>query len=269
MRDPLLGLAGVSCRYRIPGGGFRTSLRDVSLAVRPGERLAVIGRSGAGKTTLASVMAGVLEPYAGRVERGEALAPGGRSLPVGLVTQNPEDTFTSPLVREEMSAVLENLGWEADEADRAVDGMLARSGLAEKAASPPSALSGGQKQILAAASILIASPLLLLLDEPLSLLDARARDAVGALLNERSGEGATVLFSAEVMDVTGADRVVVLHEGAVAWQGGRDALPLREDILSGWGLRVPDLTRLAGILGTDVGTPRLWTPRRLAEELCP
>lgn len=88
-------------------------------------------------------------------------------------------------------------------------------------------------------------------------------------MDERRGDGATVLFGADVEDVAGADRVVVLREGTVAWQGDRDELPLDETAVAEWGLRVPDLTRLAGILGADGGSPRLWSPRGLAEVLCP
>ncbi len=269
----LVGLDAVSCRHPLPGGGERTALREVSLQVRPGEFLVVLGAAGAGKSTLAGLLAGVLTPSAGRIRRDGGSPPAtGASLPVGLVTENPEDTFTSPLVREEMGIVLENLQWEDGEIDRAVEEMLGHTGLAPLADSHPARLSGGQKQLLAVASILIARPRLLVLDEPLSLLDHRGREEVSRLLSTAWGrEGRSVVYlSSEVQDALRGDRVVVLGAGKVVWEGAPGDLPLGEEALSRWGLRVPDLTALAVLLDLE-GTEeagRLWRPGALAEVLC-
>ena len=142
---PLLALENVSFRYPLPGGGERTALEGVSLEVGEDETLVVLGAGGAGKTTLAAVLAGLLEPAEGKVVRGDSFgAERDRRLPVGLVTQNPEDTFTSPLVREEMGLALQNLDWDDGRIDRSVDGMLAEIGLEGHGDAPPSTLSGGQ-----------------------------------------------------------------------------------------------------------------------------
>jgi energy-coupling factor transporter ATP-binding protein EcfA2 len=270
MPNQLIRLEKVSHRFRLPGGATRAALENVTLHVAEGETVVVAGAGGSGKTTLAAVLAGVLLPEEGAVTRADALVGTNRQLGVGLVTQNPEDTFTSPSVREEMAVVLENLEWEHPEITRAVDDMLALIGLSERGSSPPSGLSGGQKQLLAAASILIAAPRLLLLDEPLSLLDARARRELGALLGDRKESGATVYFSSDVDDIVRGSRVVVLAEGRIAWDGPPEEFPLDSPLLSRWGLRQPDLTRLATLMGPSLtgDAPRIWTPGELAEELC-
>jgi energy-coupling factor transporter ATP-binding protein EcfA2 len=247
----LIELRDVSCSYPLLDGERRTALREVSLEVREGEVLVVLGAGGAGKTTLACVLAGVTAPEAGTVRRGPALSgQGDSSLPVGLVTQNPEDTFTSPVVREEMGLILQNLEWADGEIDRAVDAMLAEVGLGGHAEVSPTLLSGGQKQILALASTLIADPALLVLDEPLSLLDRRGREEVSTLLSRRSERAgrAEVYLSSEVGDALRGDRTIVLARGGVAWEGPSAELPLSEDALAEWGLLTPDLSLLAGLL---------------------
>jgi len=177
--ETLIELRDVTCRRRRQGGGVETALEGVSLRLRAGENLVVLGAGGAGKTTLASVLAGVIAPTEGEVVRGAALERrDAATLPLGLIAQNPEDTFTSPVVREEMGLVLQNLDWDDAELDRAVDAMLAEVGLEEYAASHPALLSGGQKQLLAAASIVIADPHLLVLDEPLSGIESSSSSSL-------------------------------------------------------------------------------------------
>jgi energy-coupling factor transport system ATP-binding protein len=268
-----MALDGVSVSYRLPGGAKRKALDNLSLEIREHENLAVLGAGGAGKTTLACLLAGAIGPGEGGLLRGDSLQAGdGAFLPVGLVTQNPEDTFTSPLVREEMGMVLENLDREGDEIDRLVEEMLAEVGLDGHADHPPSLLSGGQKQLLALASVLIAEPRLLLLDEPLSLLDPRGRREVEALVSRRGkpAGGAVVTFTSEVDEVRGCDRVVVLSGGRAVWQGEPGHLPLDEGTLSAWGLVVPDLVKLGGLLGLDgaSGKATLRDFREMAGLLC-
>ncbi|HEY5998164.1 MAG TPA: ATP-binding cassette domain-containing protein [bacterium] len=230
----------VSFSYPLPGGGARPALRDLSLDVRPGETLVVLGANGAGKSTLALLLADAAAPAAGEIRREAPAATGPPTLPVGLVTQNPEDCFSTPLVREEMGVVLENLGRDWGSIDRDVGAMLAEIGLAGHADAHPARLSGGQKQLLAIASVLIAAPPLLVLDEPLTLLDAQARAEVDRLLARGRGPGAaTVFLTSEVEDAARGTRIVVLHKGAVAWEGAPADLPRGVEALAQWGLLPP------------------------------
>ena len=270
--ETVIELRDVTCRRRRQGGEVETALEGVSLQLRAGENLVVLGAGGAGKTTLALVLAGVTAPTEGEAVRGAPLESRDAStLPLGLIAQNPEDTFTSPVVREEMGLVLQNLDWDDTRLDRAVDAMLAEVGLEEYADSQPALLSGGQKQLLAAASIIIADPHLLILDEPLSLLDRRGRDEVNALVAGRAQrrDRSMVYLSSEVEDALRGERVVVLAKGRVAWEGEREDFPLEEDILSGWGLHIPDLSALAALLFSedDPRRKRIWVPGELARHL--
>lgn len=269
----LIALKDVSYRYALPDGGVRAALDGASLSLRRGERVVVLGAAGSGKTTLALLLAGIFEPAGGTVERDGLLQDrSGRCLAAGLVTQNPEDTFTSPVVREEMGMVLQNLSWEDGEIDGAVDSMLEETGLGEYADSPPALLSGGQKQLLALASVLIADPSLLILDEPLSLLDSRGRAEVSSLISGKGhgGERSLIYLSSEVEDALFADRVAVLFRGRMVWEGPRGDLPVDETSLSTWGLVPPDLSRVFSLLfpGRESERGGLWRPRELAEFLC-
>jgi energy-coupling factor transport system ATP-binding protein len=235
--DPVVALSRVSFSHPLPAGGSRPALRDLSLAVSPGESLVVLGANGAGKSTLAHLLAGVLAPTAGEVRRAPPAADGPPLLPVGLVTQNPEDCFSTPLVREEMGVVLENLERDPEAIDREVSAMLAEVGLAGHAEAHPARLSGGQKQLLAIASVLVAMPPLLVLDEPLTLLDAPSRAEVDRLLTRARGPGAaTVFLTSEVEDAARGTRLVILHAGAVVWEGAPSALPQDPETLGQWGL---------------------------------
>jgi energy-coupling factor transport system ATP-binding protein len=268
----LLELRDVTCRRRGAEGGEEISLAGVSLQVREGEILVVLGAAGAGKTTLAAVLAGVTRAAEGELVRKDSLGQeDGSNLPIGLIAQNPEDTFTSPVVREEMGLVLQNLEWDDGKIDQAVDAMLAEVRLKEYADTHPALLSGGQKQLLAAASIIIAEPTLLILDEPLSLLDSRGREEVETLLARRGERGSrtAVFLSSEVEDVLRGDRIVVLSGGRLVWEGKRDDFPLSPEVLSPWGLLPPDLTCLAQLLfpSEDSRRRRIWTPEALAGAL--
>ncbi|MHB8834295.1 MAG: ABC transporter ATP-binding protein [Candidatus Methylomirabilia bacterium] len=240
--DPLVSLLGVSFSYPLPSGGSRPALRGVSLAVLPGESLVVLGASGAGKSTLAALLAGVAAPTEGTVVREAPAADDSRPvLPAGLVTQNPEDCFSSPVVVEEMGVVLENLERDLGEIDRAIAGMLAETGLTGHAQSHPGQLSGGQKQLLAIASVLIAEPPLLVLDEPLTLLDAPARAEVEKLLaRSRVAGSATVFLTSEVEETARGERVLVLHRGSLVWEGAPGDLPTDKTTLEAWGLLPPE-----------------------------
>jgi len=239
---PLVSLSRVSFSYPLPGGGARPALRDVSLEIRPGESVVVLGANGAGKSTLAALLAGVAVPTEGTIDRATAAADDARPvLPAVLVTQNPEDCFSSPIVLEEMGVVLENLERDPAEIDRAVAGMLAEIGLAGHALSHPGQLSGGQKQLLAIASVLIAEPPLLVLDEPLTLLDGPARAEVEKLLaRSRAAGSATVFFTSEVEEIARGERALVLHRGSVVWEGAPAGLPLDNLTLESWGLLPPE-----------------------------
>jgi molybdate transport system ATP-binding protein len=216
----------LSASLAVRRGGLEVA---VDLDVADGEVLAVLGPNGAGKSTVLRVLAGLLRPDAGRVDvdgavwddaaAGAHLPPHERSL--GMV-------FQDHLLFPHLSAVdnvafgLRTRGVRRPEARRRAGEWLDRVGLEGLGARRPGQLSGGQAQRTALARALVTDPALLLLDEPLSALDARTRLTVRAELRRHLGEfgGSTVLVSHDPVDAMAlADRVVVVEEGRVVQSG--------------------------------------------------
>jgi iron complex transport system ATP-binding protein len=196
----------------------KTVLSDVDLSVRAGERLALLGSNGSGKTTLLRALAGLAAPLRGEVRWGDRALPEGRARCrlVGYVPQSePPPPFT---VRQ-----LVTLGLGADgppgEADAArVTEVLAEEGLRDLADRPCTAISGGEWQRAVIARALVASPALLLLDEPTSHLDPARR----AFLLERLGklrEQAVILATHDLDLASSCDVVTLLGAGRAMFSG--------------------------------------------------
>ncbi|MGY1601435.1 ABC transporter ATP-binding protein [Geodermatophilus sp. SYSU D00815] len=200
---------------------------DIDLDVADGEVLAVLGPNGAGKSTVLRVLAGLLPPDTGRVvvdgrtwdDDGVHLAPHERAL--GMVFQD-HLLFPHLSAADNVAFGLRTRGVPRTEARRRAGEWLARVGLGGLADHRPGQLSGGQAQRTALARALAPEPALLLLDEPLSALDARTRLAVRAELHRHLAEfpGSTVLVTHDPVDAMAlADRVLVLEEGRVVQSG--------------------------------------------------
>ncbi|WP_448190470.1 energy-coupling factor ABC transporter ATP-binding protein [Azospirillum sp. sgz301742] len=195
--------------------GEREVLRgiDLSLAER---RVAVVGSNGSGKSTLARLLNGLLVPSEGTVlvdgidTRRDGKAVRRR---VGFVFQDPDMQIVYPTVEEDIAFGLKNLRLPRDEITRRVDAALARFGLTGHRTWPAHLLSGGQKQLLAIASVLVLEPAYVVFDEPTTLLDLRNRRHIGRVI--RDLPETAILVSHDLDLVAEADRVIVLDEGRV------------------------------------------------------
>lgn len=199
---------------------------DVSLTAQPGDVVALVGPNGAGKTTMLRAVAGLLALASGSVTIGGSLVdepstgtwvPPHRR-PVGFVFQDLR-LFPHLNVVDNVAYGLRRRGVERHEARRRATDWLERIGIADLDAARPTTLSGGQAQRVALARALVLDPEVLLLDEPLSALDADARMAIRGELRRHLAavRGTTLLIAHDLIDVVGlATRVVVLEEGRVA-----------------------------------------------------
>lgn len=217
-----------------PAPGQPPILNDLSLSFETGVHTALMGPNGSGKSTLALLIKGLLLPAQGviRVE-GISASSGERERlevmkRVGLVFQNPDNTFVSTTVERELAFGLENLGIPGAEMRRRVDETLSRFELEEYRHTNPSHLSGGEKQRLALACVMIMQPAYLILDEPTSLLDPGSRSHILGLIRDQANSGATVIhitqFASEALH---ADRAVVLTETGIC-RDGPPSLVLRD-----------------------------------------
>ncbi|MEU2350099.1 ABC transporter ATP-binding protein [Modestobacter sp. NPDC049651] len=210
--DPARGieLTGVGHAY-----GERTVLAGLDLHLTE-RRIGVVGANGSGKSTFARLLNGLVVPTAGRVlvdgldTRSQLRAVRRR---VGFVFQDPDAQIVHPTVAEDVAYGLENLGVPAAERAERVAEVLARYGLAGHADHPAHLLSGGQKQLLAIAGVLVMRPARIVFDEPTTLLDLVNARRVARVIEELDQSVVVVTHQLDLLD--GFDRVLVVDGGRV------------------------------------------------------
>jgi biotin transport system ATP-binding protein len=203
-------LRGVSHAY-----GERPVLADLDLRLTE-HRIGVVGANGSGKSTLARLLNGLVLPTAGRVlvdgldTRTDVRAVRRR---VGFVFQDPDAQIVHPTVAEDVAFGLENQGVPAAERDARVAEVLDRYGLAGHADHPAHLLSGGQKQLLAIAGVLVMRPARIVFDEPTTLLDLVNARRVARLIAALEQQVLVVTHQLDLLDEF--DRVLVVDGGRV------------------------------------------------------
>lgn len=250
------------------------ALKGVSVDIRDGEYVAVLGHNGSGKSTFAKLLNLILEPTEGRLvidgvdltdhelSDDEILALRRK---VGMVFQNPDNQLVATIVEEDVAFGPENLGVPMPELRERVDNAIAAVGMTQYAQHEPHRLSGGQKQRVAIAGVIAMMPKCIIFDESTAMLDPSGRrevlDTIRMLNRER---GITVLNITHYMDEAAlADRVLVINDGELLMDGTPDEIFAERDRLQAVGLEVPQCAELvyrlraAGlrIEGDSISTP--------------
>jgi len=233
-------------RYAYPDGTL--AIDGVDVTVEAGERVALLGPNGAGKSTLLQLLGGLVEPEAGTVryfeDTTDADAVRDR---LSVLTQNPADYLFNPTVREDLAYGPAQQDSTQREVDRRVERMADRLDLGDLLSNPPFRLSGGQQRRAALASALTVEPDVLLLDEPVSNVDAANRAEILALLDELADEGVTLVTSTPDTELVPhvADRVVLLDAaGTVVARGPTREILTDAALLSDCDMRPPQVVRL-------------------------
>ena len=247
------------------------ALDNVSLHIKKGEFVAVLGSNGSGKSTFAKHLNALLVPEEGRVlVNGYDTSDEAHYLNVrqscGMVFQNPDNQIIGQTVEEEVAFGPENMGIPTEEMEKRVTGALAAVGLEKERFNSPGRLSGGQKQRVAIAGILAMKPACIVLDEPTAMLDPQGRREVIATAHElNKREGITFILITHYMnEAAGADRIIVMDHGRPVMDGTPRGIFSREDELKRFKLEVPAITAL----GHKMGFKRtVLTEEEFAEEL--
>jgi energy-coupling factor transport system ATP-binding protein len=245
-------LEDVHHTYTSPNGEPVQALRGVSLAVEPGEYVAILGHNGSGKSTLAKHLNALLLPTSGAVwvkhwnTQERSHWPVIRAT-VGMVFQTPDNQIVATIVEEDVAFGPENLGVPRPEMVRRVDWALEQVDMTDYRHRAPHLLSGGQKQRVCIAGVLAMQPEVLVLDESTAMLDPLGRNEVLATVRRLNREqGVTVVAITHFMrEAVEADRVLIMADGQVALEGVPRDLFRQADRLRALHLDVPQPTELA------------------------
>ena len=246
----------------LPGTSPAPALQSIDLCLPAGQLLAVMGPTGAGKTTLCLALNGLVPRATGGILRGNVWVAGynTRHQPVaelatrvGLVFQDSESQLFNMTVEDEVAFGPENLGLPADEIEQRVDWALQVVGLSDLRTHSPAQLSGGQQRRLALAAALAMQPRVLVLDEPTADLDPLGRQAIMAVIAGLRQQGMTIVMATQDAEIVAelADRVAVLDAGRLVLEGTPAQVFAQVDRLHNLGVEVPQVTELSRRLGIE------------------
>jgi energy-coupling factor transporter ATPase len=248
-------------RYDTAGGydrKFPWALDNVSLDIKKGEFVALIGANGSGKSTLLRHINGLLIPTEGDVWVNSLNTRDSRNISnirssVGMVFQSPDAQIVATVVEEEVAFGPENLGVPRDQLKDRVNRALEQVGLADLRKRPTHYLSAGQKQLLAIASALSMHPQCLVLDEATSSLDPLSRSRFLEIIAALHESGITVITATHRMDEAAlATRVVALEKGAIGLQGTPRQVFSERELLISMKLDIPEAMKISRHVASHV-----------------
>lgn len=241
--------------------GVTRAVDGVTMEIKRGDFVAILGHNGSGKSTIAKMINAILEPTDGTLfVNGIDVTDPDKVWEVrqsaGMVFQNPDNQIIATVVEEDVAFGPENLGVPEKEIWTRVEESLKAVGMTEYRYHSPNKLSGGQKQRVAIAGIMAMKPKCIVLDEPTAMLDPNGRKEVLRTLQELNRiEKVTVLLITHYMDeVIEADKVIVMDDGKIVMQGTPREVFSRVAELKEHRLDVPQVTELADELQKE-GVP--------------
>ncbi|MCX0399893.1 energy-coupling factor transporter ATPase [Clostridium perfringens] len=230
----------------------KVAINHVSMEVKKGEFLVILGHNGSGKSTMAKHMNALLLPSGGKIYVDGLDTSDIENLwevrrRAGMVFQNPDNQLVATIVEEDVAFGPENLGVDPKEIRERVDDSLKAVGMYEYRKHAPHLLSGGQKQRIAIAGILAMRPKCIVLDEPTAMLDPSGRNEVMKTIKEVNKKfGITIILITHYMDEAAqADRIIVMDKGEKVMEGVPREIFSQVEKIKSIGLDVPQVTELA------------------------
>lgn len=255
-------MENVSFSYRKGTSAEVKAVKNLSLSVSEGQFVALAGRNGSGKSTVARLLNGLLLPDEGTVEVDGFFTNNKKSLfdirsRLGVVFQNPDNQTVATIIEDDVAFGPENLGLKPELIRQRVDWALKSVGMYEHREGTPFRLSGGQKQRVAIAGVLALKPKIMVLDESTSMLDPIGRAEVLKVVKDlNKNEKMTVIMITHFMEEAAlADRIIVMDGGEAILDGGAEIFQNEHAIVNA-GLQPPFAARLCAKLrarGVPVG----------------
>lgn len=236
-------------------------LQDFNLEISDGEFIALIGHNGSGKSTIAKIIMGLLEPLKGNLiidgVKIDSLSNNEEAFDkfrenMGIIFQNPDNQFVGVTVRDDIAFGLENRQVPREEMIKRIDESLEKVSMTEFDHANPEALSGGQKQRVAIAGALAMDTNLLIFDESTSMLDPKGTKEVNEMIRMiRKQENKTIIvITHNLEEVKFADRVIVLNKGKIVLDSTPKEVFKHSDILVDAGLKTLDSLEILNELNT-------------------
>lgn len=239
-------------RYDGEEHSYKNVINNVTLSIKRGEFVALLGHNGSGKSTMAKLLNALLVPTEGKVyidgiDTSEESTCFDIRKKVGLVLQNPDNQLVASIVEEDVAFGPENLGIKPQEIRKRVDSALKAVDMYDYRTHASFKLSGGQKQRVAIAGIIAMQPECIVLDEPTAMLDPQGRQEVlDAVMRLNKEMNITVVLITHYMDeAVLADRIVVMDNGEIITQGNPREVFSQVELLKKHRLDVPQATELA------------------------
>jgi len=235
-------------RFRYPNGV--EALKGVSLVIKNGEFVAIMGQNGAGKTTLVKHFNGLLKPSEGTVRMDGVettkTSVAALSRNAGFVFQNPDHQLFSETVEEEISFALKNFGFDEETIEERITWALNLLGLVQYRKTSPFLLSGGERKRVALASVLAWNPETLILDEPTIGQDYQQKEKLRQFIVQMQAQGKTVVIVTHDVEFVAEcnPRVVLMKEGAVIADGGGREILTTPEVLAQSSIVLPQIGQI-------------------------
>ncbi|MEM3696809.1 MAG: ATP-binding cassette domain-containing protein [Candidatus Bathyarchaeia archaeon] len=249
--------------FRYPNGV--EALKGVSLTIKNGEFVAIMGQNGAGKTTLVKHFNGLLKPTKGRVLVDDVettkVSVATLARKVGFVFQNPDHQLFCETVEEEIAFALKNFGFKESIIKRRVQWALNLLGLAQYKKTSPFMLSGGERKRVALASVLAWNPKILILDEPTIGQDYQQKEKLRQFILQMKTQRKTVIIVTHDVEFVAEcnPRVVLMREGKIVADGEAKEILTNEEVLTQASIVPPQIAQIF------IQMPNLELPRNVID----
>ena len=266
---PSLSVENLSFSY-----GGEDVLSSVSFSASRAERIAILGSNGSGKTTLRKLIDGLLPLERGNIiingisMRNRKAAREARK-GIGIVFQDPDSQFVSPVLEEDIAFGPENYGYSRKRVEQIVSESLAQTGLQEFRYRIPQTLSGGEKERAQIAGTAALSPSIIILDEAFSMLDEAGRKEMLRLADSIWKDSLLLYITHSADEAVNADRVILLSDGRIAADGQPEDVLSDGNLLEKAGIRPPFAVRMRTLLAErGISIAPVLSRERLLEVLC-
>lgn len=224
----MIAAKNISYAYTLANGKKITAVENVSFELGSGEILGIIGKTGSGKSTLVSILAGILKPFSGTVllDGKDIFEKSSETnFKIGLVFQYPESQLFEDTVFNDIAFAPKNKGLDEKETEKIVKEMALNFGIKEEILkSSPFSLSGGEKRKCAIAGVCAMKPEVLILDEPTAGLDFKSKKALfESIKTYCKKSGKSIIFISHVMEevIEISDKILMLKDGKTAYCGDK------------------------------------------------